>query len=135
MRLLIVLVAGWVPAAQPADFSKSPRAPMIELRGNITKVAVEPRQGPRLLLKADSGEEWTVWLGSLRYLLEHDFNPKAGQKLSLRGIPVDQHQIIAHSICVIDTGQKLELRDAEGRPLWRGQGMRFGAVKPDRPRR
>ncbi len=134
MRLLIALAAGWALAAQPADSSHGPDIPMIELRGSITKVAVEPRQGPRLLLKADSGEEWTVWLGSFRYLLEQDFNPKAGQQVSLRGRLGDKREVIAHSIRVKETGRTLELRDAAGRPLWRGQGMRSSAVNPDRPR-
>lgn len=136
MRLLIALAAGWVLAAQPADLSKPVSAPLVEIRGSITKVAVEPRQGPRLIVKADSGEEWTVWLGSFRYLLEQDFNPKAGQQVNVRGASREKAGLIAHSITVKETGRTLELRSTDGSPLWRGQGMRAtGAPKPDRPLR
>ena len=79
---------------------------------------------PSIAVKAKD-RIWTVRLGSIRYLIAHDFNPKAGQTVIVRGFVADRGELIAIKLECPQTRQKLTLRDDDGRPLWRG-----GAYSP-----
>lgn len=73
---------------------------------------------PSLELETAEGSV-NVLLGSRRYLLEHNFNPKAGVTAVVKGLRMDG----AVAACVIELPEEnfsLRLRTDEGVPLWRG---------------
>lgn len=130
MRHLFALAAGCILAAQPMEHLRSANASPVEISGIIKKVSVEPRRGSLLVVKVNSGVEWSVWLGSFRYLLEHDFNPKAGQQVIVRGTVCEKSGMIAQSITVTQTGRTFEPRLRR-----HGPGMcAVGPIKTNRPR-
>ena len=97
--------------------------PKVEIRGRIQKVQLAQGQGmPYLEVK--TGETVTrVTLGSMRYLMEQDFNPKAGDEVVVKGYK-GQSDVVAISVTLRGEGKVLQLRDENGWPLW--QGGRFG---------
>ncbi len=127
-RLSFLLLSGWLAASialpqapeMPASIAKSPK---IELKGRIQSVQLVRGQGmPSLLVK--TGDATTrVILGSMRYLMEQDFNPKAGTEVTVKGYKVNT-DVYAIDVTVAGEGRTLHLRDAEGRPLW--QRGRYG---------
>ncbi|MBL8211132.1 MAG: hypothetical protein JNK87_10495 [Bryobacterales bacterium] len=111
------------------DLSKYPKS---EVKGTITKVRLAMGQGmpPLLTVKTAVGEE-SIVLGSMRYLMENDFNPKAGELVEARVFRAeDGLYAIEVTLLTQNTLPKqkrtLRLRDEEGRPLWRG-----GFWRPD----
>lgn len=100
-------------AAQARISSK----PTVEMRGKIVRVQTAMGQGmPFLEVKDDAGAVTKVWLGSMRYLVEHNFNPKAGESIEVKGYKMDG---AVTAIRVTINGKTLQLRDSEGYPLWR----------------
>lgn len=113
-RASIVLIAILAPAAFAAPA-------VVDVSGTISAVSLTPRGGPATItVKADDNRQWKVLLGSIRYLIDNDFNPKAGQKVSLSGMTGGDHELIATVITLPEKKQTLRFRDEEGRPLWRG---------------
>jgi hypothetical protein len=55
----------------------------------------------------------------MRYLMEQNFNPKAGQQAIVKGFQIDD-DLIATSVTLPETKQTIRLRDENGMPLWRG---------------
>ncbi len=106
--------------AQPAA-----SLPKLEVRGEITAVNLVAGQMPSIAVKAPGGRLWTVRLGSMRYLIANDFNPKTGQSALIRGFQQDPSTLLAISVDPGDPRRKLILREEDGRPLWRG-GPRKG---------
>ena len=118
------LVAMLLAAALWAAGQQAPVAsnPVVEVSGRITKVGLARGQGtPSLELKTSEGKAWKVWLGSMRYLVEQNFNPKAGQEASARGFKSADEELTAISVTLTETKQTIRLRDEDGRPLWRGR--------------
>jgi exonuclease VII large subunit len=97
--------------------------PKVEVKGRIQKVQLAQGRGmPYLEVK--TGETITqVTLGSMRYLMEQDFNPKAGDEVVVKGYK-GQSDVVAISVTLRGEGKVLHLRDENGWPLW--QGGRFG---------
>lgn len=91
----------------------------VELKGVIRKISIVPGASmPSLELDTKEGMV-NVLLGSRRYLLEHNFNPKAGVTAVVKGLRMDG----AVAACVIELPEEnfsLRLRTDEGVPLWRG---------------
>jgi hypothetical protein len=110
---------------------------IVEIKGRIEKVGIAPGQGmPSFEVKANSGKTWKVWLGSMRYLMEQNFSPKAGQDVAVKGFQAEAaNEVIAQTVTLADTKQTIRLRDTQGLPLWRGpmghgrRGPRWGAAK------
>jgi hypothetical protein len=108
---------------QPGPTSHTPppalsSAERVEIRGTVERVLLVPGVGtPVLVVKA--GEETVrVQLGSMRYLLEKDFNPRAGEPIVVNGFRVNQ-EIFARTVELPAEKKTLELRTADGTPLWR----------------
>jgi hypothetical protein len=108
---------------QPERSSEAPpsalaSAERVEVRGTVERVLFVPGVGtPVLVLRA--GEETVrVQLGSMRYLMEKDFNPRAGDAIVVRGFRVN-HEILARTVELPAEKKTLELRSADGAPLWR----------------
>lgn len=98
---------------------------LVEIRGRIVKVAAGPARGMAGLEVAEGERTWRVWLGSLRYLIENDFNPRAGQQVLIRAFrPLpERDEVWAAAVTLVELRRTLRLRDDLGRPLWRrGRG-------------
>lgn len=122
--LLSLFGAAVVLLAQPHS---QPAAPaIVELRGTIASVNLAPGGMPSLVVNPAGGRPTTVRLGSIRYLIAHNFNPKAGQTVIVRGFPQPEVDLVAVSVECPELKQKLVLRDEHGMPLWRG-GLRTAA--------
>ena len=107
-----------------ADQPKAPIAgnPVVNLSGKITRVvASRPGEGmPGLVVDVD-GTSTNVILGSMRYLMEQDFNPKAGVQVEVKGYKVPG-SVVAIDVRLPAENISLKLRDENGWPLWRGGG-------------
>jgi hypothetical protein len=67
------------------------------------------------------GTATTVILGSMRYLMEQNFNPKAGVQAQVKGYKLPA-TVIAIEVRLPAENLTLKLRDENGWPLWRGGG-------------
>ena len=132
------------PLLLAADEPKAPVAanPIVNISGRITRVdAFRPGQGmPALVVDAD-GTSTTVTLGSMRYLMQNDFNPKAGAEIQVKGFKVASG-VVAVEVRLPASGTTLKLRDENGWPLWRGGRCRhcgdsdgYGQRGPNPPKR
>lgn len=122
-RLIVVALAGCaILSAQPrAPIASSP---IVEVKGRIASVTLWPGAGhPLLEVKPVEGASVKVCLGSIRYLMEKNFSPKAGQTVVVKGYqPAGSTDIVAGIITLVDANQTLVLRDENGWPLWQGVG-------------
>jgi hypothetical protein len=92
--------------------------PAVELKGTITRVQVTHGAGmPYLELKTEKGTR-RVMLGSMRYLMEQNFNPKAGSTAIVKGFE-NGDAIAAQTISIPADKISIRLRDEDGTPLWR----------------
>jgi hypothetical protein len=115
-----------------ADQPKAPVAgnPIVNISGKITRVdASRPgERTPGLVVNVD-GTSINVVLGSMRYLMEQDFNPKAGAQVQVKGYKLPA-SVIAIEVRLPAENVTLKLRDEDGWPLWRGGGCpRCGSSK------
>ena len=96
--------------------------PIVNFSGRITRVdAFRPVEGmPGLVMDVD-GTATTVILGSMRYLMEQNFNPKAGVQAHVKGYKLPA-TVIAIEVRLPAENVTLKLRDENGWPLWRGGG-------------
>lgn len=103
----------------------------VELQGTIEKIQLQPGQGmPSMDLKTGKGLQ-RVMLGSMRYLMEKNFSPKAGEPAVVKGFQ-QNGEIVAQSVTLPSSNVTLQLRDDSGMPLWRGgaNGRRRGQGGP-----
>jgi hypothetical protein len=112
--LILLALFGALAFAQPAALQ------IQEIRGTIASVNLVAGNMPSITVNVDGGRRSTVRLGSIRYLIANDFNPKSGQPVVVRGFPQPGVDLVAISVELPKTRQKLTLRDEQGRPLWRG---------------
>lgn len=104
-----------------AQDTKAPIAsqPVVELRGTVGKVEVARGKGmPTLEVLTEKGTS-RVLLGSMRYLVQQDFNPKAGTQVVVRGYEMNE-QVVAIRVELLEEKKTLLLRDEQGRPVWMG---------------
>jgi hypothetical protein len=59
-----------------------------------------------------------VFLGSMRYLMEKNFNPKAGSTVIVQGYKLETG-IVAARVELPAEKSVIQLRDENGHPLWR----------------
>jgi hypothetical protein len=111
------------PSGMQAPIANSPK---VELKGRIEKIQLARGQGMPYLEVRTTDKPVRVVLGSMRYLMEQDFNPKAGDEVAVTGYKLND-SIVAITVTTPATGKVLRLRDEAGRPVWmggrRGQGM------------
>ncbi len=144
----ICLAASIMMAAMQGAGPRAPIAsnPVVGISGRILKVEAGYGQGvPSLEVKTTVGDTVRVWLGSMRYLMEQNFNPKAGQDVKVEGyklapgtrpqgccgMPASPQtsaqkeklagEIVAASVTLTQTRQTIQLRDESGMPVWRGR--------------
>jgi hypothetical protein len=125
------LAAASIAFAQPSGPASIASAPKIDLAGKVEKIQLARGQGTPYLEVKTTGKTVRVILGSMRYLIEQDFNPKAGDGVSVTGYQVNDG-VVATTVTLPATGKVLKLRDEAGRPVWMG-GRRGPAM--NRPAR
>jgi hypothetical protein len=119
LPVTVLLIASLAASAQTPE--QAPRQTPVEIEGTISSVTIVPQGGPATIAVKDSqGRQWTVFLGSIRYLIDNSFSPKAGQKVSLTALPRDAQEVVAVRVTLTESRQTLRFRDADGLPLWRG---------------
>jgi hypothetical protein len=118
--VLVCLGAAGSMFGQPSS-AQAPIAdnPKVELKGKIERIRITRGQGMPSLEVKTGDKTVSVVLGSMRYLLEQDFNPKAGEVVVVTGYRVDE-SVVAISVTLPATGKILRLRDEAGRPVWMG---------------
>ena len=130
--LLAIALAGLLPAqnrlrpGHPALAGK----PKVEIKGKIQRVDMTPGRGmPAILVESGSGTQRVV-LGSMRYLIEQDFSPKAGDNVSVTGLRDGED---VYAVTVATDQRTIKVRQEDGTPAWTGrarhggQGRRRGA--------
>lgn len=107
-------------AAQPYN-AKAPVAsnPLVEFKGKIAKVQAAPGQGMPFLEVEENGKTTKVVLGSMRYLMQQNFNPKAGEEIEVKGYKT-ANGVVAATVTLPSEDKTLRLRDDKGFPLWMG---------------
>ncbi|MCL4402344.1 MAG: hypothetical protein M1436_06755 [Acidobacteria bacterium] len=143
MRLASLLLTGCgALALAQAPSGKAPIAanPVVELKGKVTRVQIARGQGMPYLEVANGKETTRVYLGSMRYLMQQNFNPKVDSEVSLKGYKWEKD---IYAISLTEGGRELKLRDANGWPMWcagcgggpgRGAGPGPGAGRGGRGR-
>ena len=118
--VLTGLAVATVVLAQPSGM-RAPIAgsPKVELKGKIEKIQLAMGQGMPYLEVRTTDKTVRVVLGSMRYLMEQDFNPKAGDEVAVTGYKVND-SVVAITVTLSNTGKVLRLRDESGRPVWMG---------------
>lgn len=119
------LAAGIALAQEPPAAPILAWAPKVELSGTIESVQVLRGQGTPYVLVKSGTSTMRVILGSMRYLLERGFNPKAGEAIQVKGFRMN-NDVYAASVTLPGQGKTLQLRDESGRPLWIGGYGRGG---------
>ncbi len=147
--LLLALVMLAVPAwAQRGPGRFYDPKNVVTVQGQVEKVETKSWQGRRaggeckpgrqmqiVSLKTDQGT-MLVHLGPTQYLEQQQFAPKVGDAMSVTGskLTTAKGEVILAAE-VKSGGKTVTLRDAQGTPLWRGQGMggRQRMIAPNPP--
>lgn len=117
--LYLVLALGAAFAAQPPkQVASLASQPKIQLKGVIEKVQITPGLGQPFLEVRNGEGLHRVALGSMRYLMENNFNPKAGEQVVVKGYRLET-EIVAALVELPATRTVIRLRDDDGYPLWR----------------
>ena len=128
-----IALCGVSTAQQPDEPATGVSVPSVELRGKISSVQVARGQRMPFLEIEVNGKTTRVYLGSMRYLMQNDFNPKAGERVEVKGFRRDG-DLVAISVTLTSRNKTLRLRDKNGQPLWQS-GWRGGYRGGGRGRR
>lgn len=130
--LMLTGLAANTVLAQPWGM-RAPMAgsPKVALKGKVEKIQLAMGQGMPYLEVRTTDKTVKVMLGSMRYLMEQDFNPRAGDEVAVTGYKVND-SVVAITVTLPASGKVLKLRDDSGRPVWMG-GRRGPAM--NRPSR
>ncbi len=117
VALVVVAGCSLASAQQPGPAPAGVIGPQIALKGKVARV--QAAVGQRMpFLEVDAGGKTTkVWLGSMRFLIENNFNPKAGDSVEVEGFARGD-EVVARTVTLTEQAKTLELRDENGRPLW-----------------
>jgi hypothetical protein len=109
-------------AASPAPVASNP---VVNITGTVSQIQIAPGQGAPYVTVKHGTESTKVFLGPVHYLIAENFNPKAGDEVEIKGYK-QADSVIAIQVTLTREKQTLKLRDANGRPLWRGGPWRGG---------
>jgi hypothetical protein len=90
----------------------------VEVKGTVEKVQILPGQGMPFLEVKDEKGTVKVFLGSMRYLMEKNFGPRAGIRVVVKGFKVES-DVYARTVEIPAEKKSIELRAEDGTPLWR----------------
>ncbi len=99
--------------------------PVVDVKGTVSKVQIAPGQGMPFLELTSTQGSIRLMLGSMRYLMQEDFNPKAGEAIEARGYRMADGTVVGIRVELPGQRKTLKLRDENGWPLWMG-GPRSG---------
>lgn len=99
-------------------------SPVVEHKGVIRQVHISRGAGMPYLDVQKGDETIRVYLGSIRYLIAENFNPKSGQDVAVRGYQLAD-SVVAIEVTLPSEKKTLKLRDSKGWPLWSGGRKRF----------
>jgi hypothetical protein len=125
MRLCVLAACGL--AFAQLSWGQQPliaNSPKVEFKGVIESVQLVRGEGTPAIVVKTGDATVRVILGSMRYLMEQDFNPKGGAEVLVRGFKASEEDVYAISVTLPAENKTLHLRDEEGRPLW--QRGRYG---------
>jgi len=139
MSYLVAILMLALPVTAIEDTDQFPTGPVVELSGTITRVQVVRGQGMPFLEVEHDGETARVHLGSMRYLLQHNFSPAAGEKVEIEAFRRNRNELVAKKVTLVKQNKTLALRDDDGRPLWQrgrygrseGQGQGRGKLEAE----
>ncbi len=97
------------------------RAPVVELKGKVARVQITPGEGMPFVEIKTAGQVAKVQLGSMRYLMAQGFNPKVDDEIVAKAYKLDTG-FIAITVTLPAHKKTVQLRDEQGRPVWRGGG-------------
>lgn len=97
----------------------------IVLKGKIARVNVARGQGTPTLEISHDGKTSRVVLGSMRYMVEQDFAPKAGEPVEATVLKAGD-VLFAIRVELPEQGKSLRLRTDDGWPVWRRAGRQHG---------
>ena len=83
--LIVLTAATCCPVLYSQQRAPIASQPAAEFHGPIERVQVERGRGMPFLEVEEKGKTVKVYLGSMRYLMEQGFNPKAGQVVDIKG--------------------------------------------------
>lgn len=92
----------------------------VELKGRIARVQITPGEGMPYLIVRSGGREAKVFLGSMRYLMSNGFNPKLDEEVVAKAYKTAEDEYVAAAVTLTGPKKTLQLRDDDGRPMWRG---------------
>jgi len=115
--LILTTVSALAQTPEQAPIASQPK---VELKGTVSKVSAAPGQGMPFLDMRSGQETVKVYLGSMRFLMQNDFNPKAGDAIGVKGYKM-KDGVVAIEISLAGA-KPLVFRDSEGRPLWMRSG-------------
>jgi len=123
-RLLFttLIAAGLAWNAEPPAKAPVAANPVVQITGRITRVnPFGPGSGMPSLTVEVNGVSTNVLLGSFRYLMEQNFNPRAGAEVQVKGYKLPSG-IVAIEVRLPVGNKTIRLRDENGWPVWRGGG-------------
>jgi hypothetical protein len=120
-----LMAAGAALPQSPAAPNALDGSPKVEIKGRIQSVALGQGQGMPYLEVQTGAATTRVVLGSIRYLMEQGFNPKAGAEVVVKGYKPGA-DVFAITVTLVAENKVVRLRDEDGRPLWQGGRFRRG---------
>lgn len=122
MLAAFLICAACPLAAQEVKSGPAAHHPLVEIKGTIKQVNIQQGVGmPSVDIETSEGTV-KLMLGSMRYLMQNDFSPKAGEAITAKAFKEQTH-LLAASVDLPSSGKSLKLRDESGKPLWRGGMM------------
>jgi hypothetical protein len=118
--LLLACAAAYAQAQAPIADRE-----LVEVKGKIARVQIAAGQGMPYLEIETRPKATKVLLGSMRYLMEQNFSPKAGEEVQVRGYRLND-LVVAITVKPVGEGKTLVLRDEKGWPVWMRGGPGAG---------
>jgi hypothetical protein len=100
-----------------------PDGKLVKLKGSIANVSMVLGRGPGYFtLKTEEGQEFSIHIGPIRFLLQNGFNLSVGNEVEVQGIRTNQElvppMIVATEVTNLSSHKTIRLRDQQMRPMW-----------------
>lgn len=106
------------PAPVPSHAALA-AAERVEGRGVVERLDLLPGHGLSGMLVKTAQGSTRVQLGSMRFLIERNFNPKAGADVVVKGFRLGEDLVVARTVDLPESRQTIVLRSEDGTPVWR----------------
>ena len=119
MRLLIAFSVALALSAQTPSRAPISDNPVVDLEGRIGKVQIARGAGMPALELETKNKTARVLLGPMRFLIDNNFSPKAGEQARIKAYET-REEFIAIEVTLVGEKRTLKFRDDNGWPAWRG---------------